>query len=127
MAHVHVESGTGPYAQTISVRDHHLTADEGPELGGTDSGPTPAELLLGALGSCVAITIKMYAARKGWDVQNVHVDVSGKDDHGTYVIERRLTFTGSLTDDQRERLTEIAGRCPVSRRLLGTVDIRSVS
>jgi len=126
MAHVHVESGPGTYAQTISVRDHRVTVDEGPELGGADTGPSPTEMLLGALGSCVAITLKMYAGRKGWDLRNVQVDLSDKDENGAYVIERRLTFTGTLTEDQRARLTEIASRCPVSRRLVGQVDIRAV-
>ena len=124
MTTVHVEFGEGAYAQTISVRDHRVTSDEGAELGGADSGPNPGELLLGALGSCVAITLKMYAGRKGWSLTNVHVDLSGHDENGVYVIDRRLTFAGDLTDEQRERLTDIAGRCPVSKRLVGPVEIR---
>jgi putative redox protein len=124
MSTVHVESGPGPYAQIVSAREHRLTVDEGRDLGGEDSGPTPSELLLGALASCVAITLKMYAGRKGWDLRHVSVDVSGRDDNGVYVIDRALTLTGELTAEQRERLTDIAGKCPVSKRLMGPVEIR---
>lgn len=127
MLTVHVQSGHGPYAQTVSVRHHQFTADESPELGGEDAGPNPGELLLSALGACVAITIKMYARRKGWALDDVAVDVSGSTQDGVYVIERKLTFTGALSDEERQRLTEIAGRCPVSKRLAGPIEIRAVA
>ena len=127
MATARAEFGPAPYAQIITLRQHQLTSDEAADLGGSDAGPSPAELLLGALASCVAITVQMYAGRKGWPLQNVEVDVDGRDDQGTYVIERRLTFHGDLTDEQRKRLTDIAGRCPVSKRLTGGVTIRAVA
>lgn len=126
MSTVHAEAGPGPYAQIVSAREHRLTVDEGRDLGGEDSGPTPSELLLGALASCVAITLKMYAGRKGWDLQHVSVDVSGRVENGVYVIDRALTLTGALSAEQRERLTDIAARCPVSKRLTGPVEIRAV-
>jgi putative redox protein len=126
MATAHAEFGAVPYAQVITARQHHLTADEAADVGGTDAGPSPSELLLAALASCVAITLQMYAARKGWPLQNVEVEVDGRDEQGTYVIDRRLTFHGDLTDEQRTRLTDIAGRCPVSKRLVGPVEIRAI-
>lgn len=127
MTTVHIESAGGAFAQSIHVRHHRLVSDEGVEVGGADSGPEPTELLLGALGSCVAMTLKMYAGRKGWETGAIQVDLTGRDESGVFVVERRLTFGAPLTDDQRTRLTEIAGKCPVSRRITGTVEIRAVS
>lgn len=127
MTSVHVESAGGPFAQTIAVRHHRVVADEAADVGGTDLGPNPTELLLGALGTCVAMTVKMYAGRKGWDPGAVQVDLTGRDENGVFVVERRLTFSAPLSDEQRARLTEIAGRCPVSRRITGTVEIRPMA
>ncbi|MGE0361380.1 MAG: OsmC family protein [Vicinamibacterales bacterium] len=122
-----VDSGSAPYVQTIAIRQHRLTADEGAEHGAADTGPTPSELLLGALASCVAVTVQMYARRKGWPLTHVHVEVSGRDDQGAYVIDRRVVLDGDLDDEQRARLQDIAGRCPVSKRLSNGVTIRSVA
>lgn len=127
MTTVHVASAGGPLAQTITIRHHHLLADEPLEAGGEDRAPNPTELLLGALGSCVAMTLKMYAGRKGWDLGDVTVALSGRDDSGVFVVERKLGFTAPLSDEQRQRLTEIAGRCPVSRRITGPVEIRPMA
>jgi len=127
MTTVHVESVGGAFAQNIVVRHHRVVCDEGTGVGGSDSGPDPTELLLGALGACVAMTVKMYAGRKGWETGSIQVDLAGRDEQGTFIVERRLTFAAPLTDEQRGRLTEIAGKCPVSRRLTGTVEIRAVS
>ena len=101
------------YAQTIAIRHHRLISDEAAELGGTDSGPAPTELLLGALASCVAITLQMYAARKGWDPARVEVDLTARDEQGMFVIERRLTFDGdSPTSSGRASPTSpAAARC----------------
>lgn len=126
MATVHVSSAGGKYAQSISIRQHTLVSDEPAEVGGDDRGPGPTELLLGALGACVAMTVTMYAERKGWALGEVTVDLSGKDEAGVFVIERRLTFGAPLADEQRQRLIEIAGRCPVSRRITGQVEVRPV-
>lgn len=124
MTTVHVASAGGPLAQSITVRHHTVTADEPVASGGEDRGPSPTELLLAAVGACVAMTLTMYAGRKGWDLGGVQVDLSSKDENGVYVIDRRLTFGAPLTDEQRQRLGEIAGKCPVSRRLTGPVEIR---
>lgn len=126
MTSVHIASAGGPFAQTIHVRHHAVVSDEAPDVGGEDRGPNPTEMLLGAVGACVAMTVQMYSRRKGWDVGDIQVDLSGRDELGIYVIDRRLTFGAPLTDEQRQRLAEIAGRCPVSRRITGPVQIRPV-
>ena len=121
------EFGAAPYVQTIAIRHHRLTADEGPEHGAADSGPSPSELLLGALASCVAVTIQMYARRKDWPVRHVRVETTGQTVDGAYVIDRRVVLEGELSDEQRTRLLDIAGRCPVSKRLTSGVTIRAVA
>jgi putative redox protein len=120
------EFAGAPYAQSVAIRHHRFIADEGAEHGAADTGPTPSELLLGALASCVAVTIQMYARRKDWPLTHARVEVSGGDQQGTYVIERRVVLEGDLSDEQRARLLDIAGRCPVSKRLTNGVTIRSV-
>lgn len=116
---------------TIKVRGHKWHIDEPVEDGGADTAPTPGEMMLGALGSCMAITCKMYAERKGWDLQVVDVkvdyerfkgsDYPAHDGEDLYVHEVRkaLTFHGDLDDKQRKRLYDIAGKCPI-HRLLGS-------
>lgn len=126
MTSVHIASAGGPFAQTIQVRHHAVVCDEGTGVGGEDRGPDPTELLLGALGACVAMTLKMYAGRKGWELGDLQVDLSSRDENGTFVVERKITFGAPLSEEQRQRLTEIAGRCPVSRRITGPVEIRPV-
>ena len=121
------EFGAAPYAQVIAIRHHRMVADEGAEHGADDTGPTPSELLLAALASCVTVTLQMYARRKAWPLRHARVEVSGRDDQGTYVIDRRVVLDGDLSDEQRARLLDIAGRCPVSKRLTSGVTIRAVA
>ena len=117
------------YKATIQVRDHTLIADEPVSDGGTNAGPTSKEYLLAALGACAAITIKMYASRKGWALEGVEIDLSTErhkatnfpayTGEGEFVHEfrQRIALKGALTDEQKERLLEIAGKCPVHRAL----------
>ena len=121
------EFGSAPYMQAVAIRHHRLVTDEGAEHGAADTGPSPTELLLGALASCVAVTVQMYARRKGWELRHARVEVSGRTEQGSYVIDRRVVLDGDLTAEQRERLIDIAGRCPVSKRLTGGVTIRAVA
>jgi 2-haloalkanoic acid dehalogenase type II len=122
------ESGTGGYAQQITVGPHRLTADE-PRPVGTDTGPSPYDLVLAGLGACTSMTVRMYAERKKWPLEKVtvtlrHNRVHAKDcaDCETVVglidhIERLLQFEGDLDEEQRQRLGEIADKCPVHRTL----------
>lgn len=108
----------------IRAGDHALTADEGAALGGGDTGPAPFELLAAALVACTAITLRLYADRKGWPVDDVSVDVHYiKDGDLPPRIDRTLTLSGGLDPDQRARLVEIAERTPVTLALRAGVPI----
>lgn len=129
------ESDAGPYGQHISAGDHQLVADEPAAVGGADSGATPYDLLLASLGSCTAITVRMYAERKGWPLRHITVRLRHRRIHATDCldcetrigeldhIERELQFDGELTDEQRARLLNIAEHCPVHRLLHSEVHI----
>lgn len=115
------ESGKGRYQQEIRIGQHRLLADEPESMGGGDSGPAPFALLLSALGACTAMTVRMYAERKGLALRHVSValqhekiDVDGvRRDR----IARRITLDGDLSPAERQRLLEIAEKCPVHRTL----------
>ncbi|HUQ86887.1 MAG TPA: OsmC family protein [Vicinamibacterales bacterium] len=117
----------GKLAQDIRIGTHHLHSDEEIEKGGEDAGPGPHELLLAALGSCTAMTLKVYAARKGWPLRDVHVTLNGAPGDGGYTIDRVLKIDGDLDADQRQRLLEIADRCPVHRTLVGEIRINTTA
>ena len=134
---VSVRDGRLRYVQSISVGPHVLQADEPVNAGGNDGGPNPYELLLAALGSCASITVRMYAERKQWPLEGVHVELSWKRIHAEDCadcdsnlqmvdgIEMELVFLGDLSEEQRLRLIEIANRCPVHRTLSSQVPIRT--
>jgi putative redox protein len=109
--------------QQVKVRAHELTADEPKASGGEDSGPSPQELLAASLASCTAVTMEMYAARKGWDVGEVTVDVDYEPAHRGSPTRFAMTVSlpKELPEDQRERLMQIAAKCPVHRTLEGEV------
>lgn len=117
MARAQAHIGTTRYAVSIKAGHHELKADEGPSLGGQDTGPAPYELLLSALGACTAITLKMYAERKEWGLQQAHVSLLYRREGDQGVIERTLTFDGTLDDAQKARLADIAERTPVTLTL----------
>lgn len=112
------------YVAQTSVGEHRLSADEPASLGGGDTAPTPTELLLSALGSCTAITLRMYAERKQWPVETIEVTLNYAEGvKDKTVIERRVHVTGALDDEQRARLLQIANACPVHKILTGTVEV----
>jgi putative redox protein len=110
-------------AVQVDVGPHVVRIDEPVESGGTDTGPTPREMLLAALGACEAITLRMYAARKGWPLRDAKVRLTSSTVEGVYVIKRQLTLEGELDAAQRARLREIADRCPVQRAITGEVRV----
>jgi putative redox protein len=127
------EAGEGRFAQLVQAGRHRLRADEPVAVGGDDSGPGPYDLLLAALGACTSMTVRMYAEQKKWPLWRVSVDLKHDKVHAADCaecetregkldrIERVLTLEGELDDAQRQRLLEIANKCPVHRTLHGEV------
>jgi putative redox protein len=114
---------TAGFKHDVGVRDHHLIVDEAREVGGDDEGPSPLELLAASLASCTAVTIEMYAQRKGWELGDVEVECS-------YMPAERgcptkfdliLRLPSHLSDEEVDRLRAIAAKCPVHRTLDGEV------
>jgi len=115
------ENGTLSHA--VEMRDHRVTADEPKDQGGEDTGPSPQELLAASLASCTAITMEMYAQRKGWELGEVTVDVNYEPAQRGSPTRFRMVvnFPKELPEDQRERLMQIGAKCPVHRVLEGEV------
>ncbi len=132
-----VRGAADGFVQEITAGTHHLRSDEPTSAGGTDSGPTPYDLLLAALGSCTSMTVAMYARRKQWPLEQVtvrlrHSRVHAEDcvacetqDATLTVIDRDIELDGSLGEDQRARLLAIANRCPIHLTLTSKIDIRT--
>lgn len=128
------ETGSGPYTQQIMTGHHRILADE-PRPIGHDAGPTPYDLLLAALGACTSMTVRMYAGRKGWPLEQVRVtlrhsrihakDCADCETTGGWIdhIDRDIELAGDLDDAQRQRLLHIAERCPVHQTLTSEVNI----
>jgi putative redox protein len=122
--------------QEIVIGPHRFTSDE-PEPTGEDTGPTPQSLLAAALGACTAMTLTLYARRKEWPLENVsvilkHGKIDAKDCEGCRTregkvdhIERAIQLGGPLSAEQRERLLEIADKCPVRRTLASEIHVES--
>jgi putative redox protein len=121
----------------ILIGAHELVADEPPPAG-ADQGPNPYELLLGALGACTAMTLRMYADRKGFPLEGVEIELTHDRVHAEDCAEcetrdgfidhitKRITLRGDLTEEQRQRLAEIAERCPVKRTLQREIRMEQV-
>jgi putative redox protein len=124
------------FAQEVLIGPHRLVADEPTDMGGTDEGPTPYDLLLAALGTCTSMTVALYARRKSWPLEGVTARLrhsrihaidcaecetkEGKIDR----IELNIELDGQLSNEQRSNLLEVARKCPVHRTLTSEVDIR---
>jgi len=132
-----VRGAAGGFAQEITAGSHHLRADEPLSSGGTETGPTPYDLLLAALGSCTSMTIALYARRKQWPLNSVtirlrHSRVHAEDcaacethDAKLTVIDREIELDGPLDESQRARLLAIANRCPVHLTLGSRIDVKT--
>jgi len=137
MATVIVRDAGSGFAQDIVVGRHCLKADEPEDAGGTDTGPSPYDYLLVALGSCTSLTVALYARRKQWPLEGITIRLEHSKIHATDCaecetkdgmldrIERDISLSGPLSEPQRARLLEIAERCPVHRTLVSEISIRS--
>ena len=132
-----VAEGNHRFLRDVTTDDHHWLADEPRRAGGDNLGPDPYEHLLAALGTCTSMTIRLYANRKAWPLEDVTVHLAHSRDHDRdcegceenpariEVIERVIRLAGALDDGQRQRLMDIADRCPVHRTLEGRLEIRT--
>ncbi len=132
-----VRGGAAGFAQEIEIGSHRLKGDEPVAFGGTDTGPSPYDFLLAALGTCTSMTISLYARRKGWPLEKVTVSLHHSKIHATDCaecetkvgkidrIEREIQLTGALTSEQRSKLMEMADRCPVHQTLTSEINIRT--
>ena len=133
MSQVIVKTRGELYRTEISTGNHTIIADEPISLGGGDLGPNPYDLLLSAVGACVGMTLRMYAERKKWDLQEVHVHLSHERIHAkdctdckseegyVHIIKKELELIGDLSEKQLDRLKQISDRCPVQKTLMNEV------
>ena len=130
-----IVSSIGYLKQEITAGAHKLIADEPREVGGSDAGPDPYSFLLAALGACTSMTLQLYAKRKEWPLEKVEVslrhsrihakdcDTCATKDGKLSRIERYISLTGPLSDEQKARLLEIAQRCPVHQTIVSEISI----
>lgn len=126
---IHASIGHETYSTRITARGHVFYGDEKEDNGGKDLGPTPTELVLSGLATCTTATLRMYADRKGWDLDRVtlHIGIRfEKTETGqNAVIERIMEFEGSLDEEQRNRLFQIAEKCPTFKLLTSPIRIET--
>lgn len=126
-----IQGGIGHehYLSKLSMRGHLIVADEPIENGGKDVGPTPTELILSGLAACTASTLRMYADKKGWDVERIDLEISiriEKTDTGQIShIESLIDITGNIAAQEKARMIEIAQKCPVHKLLSNPIRIQT--
>ena len=135
--HVIVNGNATGFAQKIQIGPHQLVADEPVSYGGTDTGASPYDLLLAALGSCTSMTIGLYARKRGWPLDDITVSLRHERIHARDCddcetkegkvnrIWRDIHLAGALTDEQRAKLMEIADKCPVHQTLTSEINIKT--
>ena len=120
---IRVHRGHGKLQHVIEIGSHHLSTDVPAALGGEDTGPEPHDLLAAALGACMALTVTMYAKRKGWPLEDIDVSIEHAKIDQAYALTRRIAYIGNLNAEQREMLTAVANKCPVHKTLSGEIRI----
>ena len=114
------------YLAEAKMRSHFAVIDEPIAFGGDDNAPTPVEYILTAIGGCVAITLRMYSERKGWELGEITVNVTqNNDENGSFLLEE-ISFEKEIKDEQRTKLLEIAGKCPVARMVKGETIVENI-
>jgi putative redox protein len=124
LASATVDGETG-YAQKVTTAGHEIASDEPVKRGGTNTGPSPFELLLASVGACTAITFRMYAERKQWNLGAVHVKLRLLKDGESQHIERTIRVSGALDADQQAKLLEIADKTPVTKAVAPGISIQT--
>jgi putative redox protein len=115
--------GQGPLQQVIEIGPHRLLTDVTPEFGGEGSGPEPHDLLAAALAACTTLTVSLYARRKGWQLDEVQVTIRHGQEGAAYALHRSIRYLGPLSGEEKQRLTDIANKCPVHKTLSGQIQI----
>ncbi len=127
MAKTSARIGKEKYRMVIETDGQHFVMDEPISLGGKDLGPDPGEMISASLAACSAATIKMYADRKGWELEEAVVEVDFKMVESTKTIQfsKTIFLKGNLDEEQRQKIHEIASKCPIHRLLTNSVEINS--
>ncbi|MBZ2206618.1 OsmC family protein [Massilia soli] len=120
---VRTHRGEGKLQQVIEIGPHRVLTDAAVESGGEASGPEPHDLLAAALAACTALTVTMYARRKGWALDDIAVAVKHGQEGAAYVLRRTIRYIGALSAEEAQRLTDIANKCPVHKTLTGQMQI----
>lgn len=127
---INARVGREKYTTELTTREHKWLADEPGSNGGRDVGPTSKELIASSLAACIAITLRMYADRKGWDVEGIEVDVAVQ---SIQIGEGKMTrfdaeieISGQLTEKEKDRMRVIAGKCPIHKLLTHPIEINTV-
>ncbi len=118
--------GTDLYRTEMVARQHHVIADEPLDAGGKDTGPRPGDFLRMSLASCTAITLRMYANRKGFAVNRIEVAVTSREVEGGTAFDSDIQIFGDLQEAQRQRMLQIAKLCPVHKALTHPIEINTM-
>lgn len=125
MRKVQSQFGVGPLQQKLAVGDLHFLADAEAARGGTGTGLSPHEYLAAALASCTSMTLKMYSERKTWKLENAIVTVDIERTNDVEILSRDIQLIGELDNEQKERLLDVASKCPIHKALAGEIQIKT--
>jgi putative redox protein len=125
MRKVQSQFGVGSLQQKLAVGDLHFLADAEVARGGSGTGPSPHEYLAAALASCTSMTLKMYSERKTWKLENAIVTVDIERTNDVEILSRDIQLIGELDNEQKERLLDVASKCPIHKALAGEIQIKT--